>query len=153
MTTLVARRMHVPLWLRLLAAGVAWLGAWFLNLPLANWASYQALRLDRGSQLGEAVAFFLYDVPKVLLLLLEIVTVVRQLTIRAVKNEARPRWPGFDPPRLAQQQPEPPQQEFEAMTGRPVADVDRVFDGVGSLTSCMSSTVQSAGLVARTMAL
>jgi hypothetical protein len=53
-----------------------WLVAWFVNLPLASWAAFELLGLEPGSHLGEAVAFFLYDVPKVLLLLLGIVTVV-----------------------------------------------------------------------------
>ena len=47
-----------------------------MNLPLANWAAYDLLALREGSQFGDAVAFFLYDVPKVLLLLGGIVTLV-----------------------------------------------------------------------------
>ena len=47
-----------------------------MNLPLANWAAYDLLGLEQGTQVGDAVAFFLYDVPKVLLLLTGIVTVV-----------------------------------------------------------------------------
>jgi uncharacterized membrane protein YraQ (UPF0718 family) len=50
--------------------------AWFANLPVANWVAFQLLGLEPGSHVGEAVAFFAYDVPKVLLLLLGIVTVV-----------------------------------------------------------------------------
>jgi hypothetical protein len=60
----------------LVAGGVAWLLAWLLNAPLADWLAFGALGLARGSHLGEAVAFFLLDVPKVLLLLLGIVTLV-----------------------------------------------------------------------------
>jgi uncharacterized membrane protein YraQ (UPF0718 family) len=55
---------------------LAWLIAWFANAPLADWAAFSLLGLQRGSHLGEAVAFFLLDVPKVLLLLLGIVTAV-----------------------------------------------------------------------------
>ena len=58
------------------SATVAWLVAWFVNLPAANWIAYDALGLERGSHLGDAVAFFLLDVPKVLLLLTGIVTLV-----------------------------------------------------------------------------
>ena len=47
----------------------AWFAVYNLIQPLADWISYSALRLARGSQLGDAVAFFLYDVPKILLLL------------------------------------------------------------------------------------
>ena len=48
---------------------VSWLIAYNLIQPLADWISYSALGLARGSHLGESVAFFLYDVPKILLLL------------------------------------------------------------------------------------
>jgi uncharacterized membrane protein YraQ (UPF0718 family) len=66
----------VPLPMLVGAAAVAWLVAWFVNLPAANWAAFDLLGLERSSHLAEAVAFFLYDVPKVLLLLIGIVTVV-----------------------------------------------------------------------------
>lgn len=75
MTTLVLRR-SAPLRVVVPVAAGLWLAAWFVNLPAANWAAFELLGLGRGSHLGEAVAFFLYDVPKVLLLLLGIVTVV-----------------------------------------------------------------------------
>lgn len=76
MTTLAIRRNRGPLWLTVLGGSAAWLVAWIANLPAANVAAFDVLRLERGSQVGEAVAFFLYDVPKVLLLLTGIVTVV-----------------------------------------------------------------------------
>ena len=76
MTTLAVRRPHLPLPLVVAAAVTTWLVAWILNAPLADWAAFTLLGLERGSHLGEAVAFFLLDVPKVLLLLLGIVTVV-----------------------------------------------------------------------------
>jgi uncharacterized membrane protein YraQ (UPF0718 family) len=69
-------RPHVPLWAVVIGGTGAWLAAWLVNLPLANWLAFDMLRLEAGSQLGEAVAFFLYDVPKVLLLLVGVVTVV-----------------------------------------------------------------------------
>ncbi len=47
----------------------AWLVAYNLVQPLADWISYSTLGLARDSRLGESVAFFLYDVPKILLLL------------------------------------------------------------------------------------
>lgn len=46
-----------------------WFVAYNLIQPLANWITYYALGLQTGSHLGESVAFFLYDVPKILLLL------------------------------------------------------------------------------------
>jgi uncharacterized membrane protein YraQ (UPF0718 family) len=48
---------------------IAWLTAYNLIQPLADWISYSVLGLARDSHLGESVAFFLYDVPKILLLL------------------------------------------------------------------------------------
>ncbi|MHB8088295.1 MAG: permease [Anaerolineaceae bacterium] len=47
----------------------AWFAVYNLIQPLANWITYSLLRLQTGSHLGESVAFFLYDVPKILLLL------------------------------------------------------------------------------------
>jgi uncharacterized membrane protein YraQ (UPF0718 family) len=51
-----------------LAAGL-WLVAYNVVYPLADWLAYSALGLGPGTHLGEAIAFFLYDVPKILLLL------------------------------------------------------------------------------------
>jgi len=50
-------------------AVLAWLIAYNLIQPLANWISFTALGLARDSRFGESLAFFLYDVPKILLLL------------------------------------------------------------------------------------
>ncbi len=58
------------------AGSAAWLVAWIINLPAATWIAFDLLGLEPGSHVGEAVAFFLYDVPKVLLLLAGIVTLV-----------------------------------------------------------------------------
>lgn len=55
--------------LRLAAAAVAWVLAYQVLEPLANLITYSLLGLQRDSALGSAVAFFLYDVPKILLLL------------------------------------------------------------------------------------
>jgi uncharacterized membrane protein YraQ (UPF0718 family) len=61
----------------LLAAGlVAWTAASLVIQPLSEWLSYGVLGLARGSHLGEAAAFFLYDTPKVLLLLVLVVFLV-----------------------------------------------------------------------------
>jgi len=46
-----------------------WFALYNLIQPLANWITYSLLRLQAGSHLGESVAFFLYDFPKILLLL------------------------------------------------------------------------------------
>ena len=79
MTTLrlsLGRRLQPPLQLTVGVSVVAWLVAWFAEAPLSDWLTFSVLGLERGSQFGEAVAFFLLDVPKVLLLLVGIITVV-----------------------------------------------------------------------------
>ena len=76
MTAIPIRRVTVPLWAWVVAGTALWLVAWFVNLPAANWVAFNVLGLGRGSQLGESIAFFLYDVPKVLLLLTGVVTLV-----------------------------------------------------------------------------
>lgn len=48
---------------------ILWLIAYNLIQPAANWLSYSVFGLATDSHLGESVAFFLYDVPKILLLL------------------------------------------------------------------------------------
>jgi len=61
-------------------AAIIWLALWNVIQPLADWLSYSAFGLAPGSHLGEAVSFFLYDVPKILLLLtgmIFIVTIIR----------------------------------------------------------------------------
>jgi len=89
MTSAALRRAHVPMPVVVGVAAAAWLVAWFVNLPLANWLAYGALALEQGSHLGDAVAFFLYDMPKVLLLLTGIVTIVSFL--RSFVSPARVR--------------------------------------------------------------
>jgi len=76
MDTLTLQRHHIPFWPTVALAAMAWLAAWFAAWPVSQWAAFDVLGLEQGSSLGEAVAFFLYDVPKVLLLLLGIVTIV-----------------------------------------------------------------------------
>lgn len=61
-------------WLALAVLG--WLIAYNLILPLANWIAYSALGLAKDSRFGESLAFFLYDVPKILLLLSGMVFVI-----------------------------------------------------------------------------
>ena len=55
-----------------LVAGVGILGWWLVyqELPrFAEWVTYAVLRLARGAALADAVEFFVYDTPKVLMLL------------------------------------------------------------------------------------
>jgi len=76
MRALQLDRHELPFWPAATFAALAWLVAWFVAWPLSQWATFELLGLEHGSSFGEALAFFLYDVPKVLLLLLGIVTIV-----------------------------------------------------------------------------
>ena len=76
MTTLTLRRPTLSLPVVAGAAVLAWLLAWFAEAPAADWLTFTVLRLQPETHLGETVAFFLEDLPKVLVLLLGIVTVV-----------------------------------------------------------------------------
>ena len=72
MTTLTSPSVSQPnkrTFFILAVAVVFWLAAYNLIQPLANWIAYEALGLAADSHLGESLAFFLYDVPKILLLL------------------------------------------------------------------------------------
>jgi uncharacterized protein len=60
----------------LLAALPAWIGAYLVLEPFSTGITHGVLGLDLGSRLGSAVAFFLLDVPKILLLLVGMVFVV-----------------------------------------------------------------------------
>lgn len=48
---------------------IAWLAAYNIIQPLANWIAYGLLAQSQGSHLGDSLAFFFYDVPKIILLL------------------------------------------------------------------------------------
>jgi uncharacterized membrane protein YraQ (UPF0718 family) len=75
-TAIGLRRAQPPVGLVAGAGVTAWLIAWFIETPFADWLTYDLLGLARDSQLGGAVAFFAEDVPKVLLLLTGVVTLV-----------------------------------------------------------------------------
>ena len=64
-----APRKEWRMWLLLAGAALAWWIAWDNLERLANWLTFSVIGLAPGSALGDAVAFFLYDVPKILLLL------------------------------------------------------------------------------------
>jgi uncharacterized protein len=53
--------------------GGVWFGLYHYLEPFANWLAYSALRLPEGGRLGSAVAFFVYEFPKVLMLLVLVV--------------------------------------------------------------------------------
>jgi len=76
MTAIALRRVHAPFWLMVGTGIIAWLIAWFLIWPVSQWLAFDLLGLQLGSPTGEAIAFFLFDLPKVLLLLVGVVTLV-----------------------------------------------------------------------------
>ncbi len=76
-------------WALVAGAALLWWIAWNSLLPLAAWLTFEVLGLTPGSALGEAVAFFLYDVPKILLLLTGMIFVVT--TIRTFFSAERTR--------------------------------------------------------------
>ena len=50
-------------------AAISWIIAYSIIQPLANWIAYNLLAQAQGSRLGDSLAFFFYDVPKIILLL------------------------------------------------------------------------------------
>ena len=68
----LTKTFHKPQWQMsalLVVIAAVWIAAYNLIQPFANWLTYSLFRLDSVSRLGESIAFFLYDVPKILLLL------------------------------------------------------------------------------------
>ncbi len=59
----------VRAWVGVGVAAALWLLAYNVIEPLAGWLAYGLLALAQGSHLGESLAFFFYDVPKLFLLL------------------------------------------------------------------------------------
>jgi hypothetical protein len=57
-------------------AALGWFFAYSIIQPLADWITYSTLHLPTASKLGQSLAFFLYDVPKILLLLSGMVFVI-----------------------------------------------------------------------------
>ena len=55
------------------AAAIAWTCAYLSLQPLAAWLTHRALGFEPGSRLASAVGFFLFESPKVLLLLVAVV--------------------------------------------------------------------------------
>ena len=64
----------------LLAKAIAvlalWLCAYASLAPLAHWLPYGLLGAEQGSSLGQALEFFLYDTPKILILLVLMVYII-----------------------------------------------------------------------------
>jgi uncharacterized protein len=70
------KELHGKIYGLLILIVVAWVAAYNVIQPLANWIAYSLLNLPVGSHLGDAIAFFLYDVPKILLLLSGMIFVI-----------------------------------------------------------------------------
>jgi uncharacterized membrane protein YraQ (UPF0718 family) len=73
-TELTERRARPPradlgTYAKLAGVALAWWAVYSVIYPISQWLTYSALGLAHGSHLGESIAFFLYDVPKILLLL------------------------------------------------------------------------------------
>ncbi len=62
-------RADLPVYSKLAGIALLWWAAYSVLPRVSLWLTYDVLGLARGSRLGESVAFFLYDVPKILLLL------------------------------------------------------------------------------------
>jgi len=64
---------RVPLLLRYLLALVAWWGIYRLLQPIAELITYRILPLQAGTHLASSIEFFIFEVPKVLMLLVLVV--------------------------------------------------------------------------------
>ncbi len=60
-------------WVWGLAGLVLWYGAYSRLAALAHWATFNALRLEPGTRTASAAEFFIFEAPKVLMLLLVVV--------------------------------------------------------------------------------
>ena len=83
------RNPNLRAWSLVLLAAVVWWIAWQALEPLAEWITFDLIGLDHGSRLGESVAFFFYDVPKILLLLTGMIFLVT--TVRTFFSVERTR--------------------------------------------------------------
>ncbi len=59
-----------------LVLAAAWTGLYYSLAPVSKWLTYSLLRLPPGAHLSAAIEFFIFEVPKVLLLLTVVVFVV-----------------------------------------------------------------------------
>jgi uncharacterized membrane protein YraQ (UPF0718 family) len=66
-------------WALVALAAVTWIILYNFIQPFADWLAYGLLGLEHGSHLGESLAFFFYDVPKLLLLLSGMIFVISLL--------------------------------------------------------------------------
>lgn len=76
-------------WSVVVGSALIWWFLWANLLWVANWLTYDLIGLSPETHLGQAVAFFLYDVPKILLLLTGMIFVVS--TVRTFFSIERTR--------------------------------------------------------------
>jgi uncharacterized membrane protein YraQ (UPF0718 family) len=74
-------------------AAVVWIIAWNAIKPVADWLTFSLIGLEEGSHIGESIAFFLYDVPKILLLLSGMIFLITTLRTFVTPQQTR-RWLG-----------------------------------------------------------
>jgi uncharacterized membrane protein YraQ (UPF0718 family) len=67
--SLNTKKPHLRIFILLGIIVAAWFALYNLIQPIANWITFSLFNLQAGSHLGDSIAFFLYDVPKILLLL------------------------------------------------------------------------------------
>jgi uncharacterized membrane protein YraQ (UPF0718 family) len=77
------------LWLGMAFAILLWGLAYSTLQPLSSWLVYTALRMPEDSSLAESLAFFLYDVPKILLLLTGMIFLISVLRTFFTPERAR----------------------------------------------------------------
>ncbi len=80
-------------WPLVLSAAAAWFLLYRLLQPFADWLTYGLLNLPVGSHLGESLAFFFYDVPKIILLLSGMIFLITVLRSFFTAEQAR-AWLG-----------------------------------------------------------
>ncbi len=78
-SSVASKRPEARLWGTVIVSAAVWLFLYNTIQALSEWISYEALSLPRGSHVGEAVAFFFYDVPKIFLLLAGMIFVITVL--------------------------------------------------------------------------
>ncbi|MBK6791081.1 MAG: permease [Anaerolineales bacterium] len=66
-------------WTLVALAAILWVVLYNIIQPMADWLAYGLFALEHGSRLGESLAFFFYDVPKLLLLLSGMIFVISLL--------------------------------------------------------------------------
>jgi uncharacterized membrane protein YraQ (UPF0718 family) len=70
------RRSFGPLLLKLILATAIWIAIYHFLVPVTFWITYGAFGFSENSRLGSAIYFFIFEAPKVLMLLVAVVFIV-----------------------------------------------------------------------------